>query len=276
MRTVLAISTAALAAALLAVPAAAQPGSAVPWAGSGQLEDGDAQDADEHRYDDHRLRLEAGRRYRITAASDEFDTYIRLFRAGESEPVAENDDADESLNSRVTYTPEQSGDYVLRVLSYSPDGRGAYSASAEALPPLPPPSRAAPSATPTTRWSVWEGSLDRSDADRDGAHFDDYLVTMDAGETRLISVESADFDTMVWVLRTDAREGEPIDLDDDSGSDVNALLAFRPEESGDYIVRVTSYSAGETGGYRLRISDALIPPPPPPLEMADEGEPSHH
>jgi hypothetical protein len=263
MYLVLARPVAAAAFALLAAAASAQPTADAPWSAQGRLEDGDSVE-DGHRYDDHRLRLEAGQRYRISASSDDFDTLIRLYRTGEAEPVAENDDFDveSGLNSRISYSPQESGDYTLRVLSFSEDGRGAYAAGAETLPPLPAPVSGRPDSRPRLRWQVWQGELTESDPDRDGARFDDYLVPMRAGETRLISAEAAGFDTMIWVMRAAEREGEPLEVDDDSGPGLNSLLGFQPDADGDYIVRVTSYGAGGSGAYRLRVSDPVMPAPP--------------
>jgi hypothetical protein len=290
MRVFLGLSAAALAASFS--PAWAQPAPEPFWSVEGRLEDGDRvdpemsaeptedpevtgqriPDEDGHRYDEHQFHLDAGRRYRISAASDDFDTLIRLYRAGEDEPIAENDDY-EGLNSRITYAPAESGDYVLRILSFSPSGRGAYTASAEPLPPLPPPVSGRPTSTSRLRWRIWQGELADADVERDGRRYDDYLVTMSAGQTRLISVESDAFDPMVWVLRASEREGEPLDLDDDAGPGFNALLGFQADEAGDYIVRVTSYAEGEDGAYRLRISDELTPPPPVlPVESVEDSE----
>ena len=294
MRAFLGLSAAALAASI--APASAQPSPEPFWSVEGRLEDGDSVEPDMlsepaeepdgaeeggaeesgHRYDEHRIRLESGHRYRISAASDDFDTMIRLYRAGEDEAIAENDDF-EGLNSRITYAPSESGDYVLRILSFSPAGRGAYTASAEPLPPLPPPVSGRPTSTSRLRWQIWQGELAEGDLERDERYYDDYLVTLGAGQTRLISVESEGFDPMVWVLRASDREGEPLDIDDDAGPNVNALLGFQAEEAGDYIVRVTSYTSygdGATGAYRVRISDELTPPPP--LPPADSSEASEH
>lgn len=288
MRAFLGLSAAALAASF--APASAQPSPEPFWSVEGRLEDGDRVEADTsadptedpdetqegaegHRYDEHQFYLDAGRRYRISAASDDFDTLIRLYRAGEDEPIAENDDF-EGLNSRIAYSPAESGDYVLRILSFSESGRGAYTASVEPLPPLPPPVSGRPTSTSRLRWRIWQGELTDADQERDGRRFDDYLVTMGAGQTHLISVESDAFDPMVWVLRASEREGEPLDLDDDAGPGFNALLGFQADEAGDYIVRVTSYGEGEAGGYRLRISDELTPPPPAqPVESVEDSEP---
>ena len=263
MRLIYGISLSAAAAALLAATAAAQPGEDRPWSVEGRIENSDRQDADERRYDEHRLHLEAGRRYRISAGSEDFDTLIRLFRPGENEPVAENDDFNPEMNldSRINYTPPTTADYVLRVLAFGPEGRGAYVARAEIQAPLPAPVTERSRDQAATQWQIWNGELAASDPDRDGNHFDDYLVHMRAGETRLISLESELLDVMIWVLRAAEREGEPIDVDDDSGPATNALLGFRADEEGDYIVRATAFSSGETGAYRLRISDALTPSP---------------
>lgn len=260
-----------LAATGLAWPAMAQD-SPAPWSAEGRIEDSDRQD-DSRRFDEHRVRLEAGRRYRISASSDDFDTMLRLFRAGETESVAENDDFGGSLNSRITYTPQAAGEYVVRVQSFSPEGRGAYRVASETLPPIPPPVSAAPSATENLRWQIWNGELSATDPDRDGKHFDDYPIRMAQGETRLISVESDAIDPMIWVMRASEREGEPLDMDDDAGVRFHALLAFQAEDGGDYIVRVTSFGDGSRGIYRLRISDPLTPPLPlVPAETGASGD----
>jgi len=249
------VSFAALALAMLAAPAAAQE----PWAHSGELTDSDSQTGDEHhRYDDHAVRLEAGRRYRLSVNSEAFDPVARLYRAGEDEPVAENDDSGESLNSRISYAPQASGDYILRVTGFSADARGAYAVEVAPLPPLPAP--ISDPGTPTTvtgTWSLWQGRLADTDPDRDGKHYHDYLIRVAAGQIRYITLEGQGFDGLIEVLRASDRDSEPlqtIDGDDDSGPGTNPLLGFQPDEAGDYIVRVTSFGEGATGAYRLWIS----------------------
>ena len=262
------------AAALSATAAAAQEPVDAPVTLQGQLEESDRRTGPSgpEISDQHRFRLEAGRRYRISASSEDFDTLIRLYQSGEPDPVAENDDHGGSLNSRITYVPEETDDYVLHVLPFSEPERGTYEVRIEALPPLPPPSSARPGQRARTDWRIWEGELAETDPDRDGAYFDDYEVAMRSGETILVAVESQRFDPMVWVLRADEREGEPLDVDDDAGPGTNALLGFQAEEDGRYVVRVTSFGTGGTGGYRLRISNPLTPPPlAPPVEPSEES-----
>ena len=255
MRIGLAISLAAMATASLAGTAPAQ---APEWSAQGRLEDGDPQSGEGQRYDEHRVSLDAGRRYRLTASSDDFDTILQLFGPAGGDPVAENDDAGGDLNSRITFTPEQSGEYRLRVLAFSGEGRGAYRLTAGPVPPLAPPSSAPPTAVPASgTWSLWQGELGTSDPDLDGRHYDDYLVRFEAGQRRLIMLEADGFDAVVEVLTREGRDAdppEPVDGDDDAGAGFNALLGFAPETSGDYIVRVSSFSGESGGAYRLWIS----------------------
>jgi len=254
MRKFTAVSVTALAMAFVALPAAAQV-TGQPWTVSGELTDSDAQGDEEHRYDDHRIRLEAGQRYSLSVNSDAFDPLARLLRAGQTEPVAENDDHGDGLNSRIAYSPAESGDYVLRVTGFAADARGAYTAEVAQMPPLPAPVAEPTRIVPVTgSWALFQGDLAATDPERDDKHHDDYLIHVAPGQVRYIMLEGQGWDTLVQLLPAAEREGEPIEQDDDTGTGTNSLLAFAPEEAGDYIVRVTSFEQGITGPYRLWVS----------------------
>lgn len=247
--------TAATAALAIAAPAHSQ----VPWTVQGQLTNSDDKDGDGHRYDTYQVLLNAGTRYAVSAETPEggFDTMVQVLRPGAAEPVAQNDDAGGTLNSRVNFTPDRTGVYLIKVLAFSADGRGPYSARVEALPPLPPPTSGDPDATEHVTWRVWNGELTATDPDKDGRHYHDYLVHMRAGQTRMIAADAVggDLDLMIQVFAPGNREGDAADSDDDSGPGFNALLGFRAEAEGDYIVRVTSFGENGVGRYRLSISD---------------------
>lgn len=235
-------------------PVLAQPAA---WSAEGALADSDRQLPEGNRYDDHALRLEAGQRYRISVDSEAFDPVAQLRRAGQDAVVAENDDS-AGLNPRINFTPSESGDYTLRVYGYSTDGRGAYVARAETLAPAPPPITTPGTPTPVTgTWLRWDGDLSATDPAREERHYDDYLVRFEAGQSRYILVDSAAFDPMVQVMSVDGRDSEPpatLSQDDDNGVGLNSLLVFEAGEAGDYIIRVTSFGQGSTGGYRLWVS----------------------
>ncbi len=204
---------------------------------------------------EHRVNLEAGRRYTISATSDAFDTYLRLLPPGSEEPVAENDDSGDSLNSRINFTPQTSGEYVVRVSSYSPGGVGAYSLRVEPAGPMPA-LITRPTRTERGQWRIYQGSLSATDPVENERRYDDYELRLGAGQTAMIHVTGeGDLDTQIMVYSAANRGGDPIVSDDDGGGGVNPFVFFAPEEPGTYVVRVTSFGANETGNYRLRISE---------------------
>jgi hypothetical protein len=233
-----------------------QPGVPVPWSASGRIETSDpTAGADSPHHDEYTLHLQAGRRYILRVNASDFDPRAQLFRAGTEDVVAENDDGDNGLNSRISFAPTETGDYVLRVLPLVQDGHGAYRASAELAPPLPAPLTLFQRMSATV-FRVYDGALTDADGEGgNGARVDDYLVHFDRNQERLIMLDAPDFDTVVQVLRPDQRDGEPIATNDDSGGTLNSLLQFKAEEAGDYIVRVTSFATNGRGRYRLRVSE---------------------
>jgi hypothetical protein len=232
----------------------------VPWSTRGRIDNDDASaTAEGPHYDEHVLRLEAGHRYVIKVESSAFDPVARLYKAGEDDVVAENDDGGDGTNSRISFVPETSCDYTLRVVPLANDGHGAYRASAEMAPPLPPPLTMFQRMSATV-FRVYEGALTNSDGEggSSGARVDDYLVHFDRNQERLILLDSpteGGFDPVVQILRAENREAEPLASNDDSGGTLNSLVQFKAEEAGDYIVRVTSFSAQGRGRYRLRVSE---------------------
>ncbi len=99
---------------------------------------------------------------------------------------------------------------------------------------------------------TFSGSLTSSDAVWDnGSHYDVWTVTAaTVGQRVVIDMESDDVDAYLRVLRKD---GTPVATNDDGGSGSNARVEFRAVYAGKYLVIVTSYEEGETGGYRVGV-----------------------
>lgn len=217
------------------------------------------------------VRLTAGRRYAISAESTAFDPVLRLFRVGNAEVLAQDDDGGEGNNSLLNYVPAQTGNYRLCVTAFSGGGSGAYVLRVETAPPLPPPVTA-PTGSEPASWQIFDGSLGAGDQSDGGAPFDDYQIELAPGERAFISLESAAFDTLLKVYRADQRGGETIATDDDSAGGLNSFLTLTPDGGGTFIVRATSFSSSGTGDYRLRILKGSVPPRP---AAEAEGE-DHH
>jgi hypothetical protein len=110
---------------------------------------------DNTSYEDWRLDLEAGETVQIDMdaiptlrpsvagqppARHEFDTYLELRRDGMAEPLATNDDREDSLNSRIRFTAPATDHYVVRARPVYLDG-GDYRLSVSR--PRPPPAEIA-------------------------------------------------------------------------------------------------------------------------------------
>jgi hypothetical protein len=217
------------------------------------------------------LELEANHRYTITATSDAFDPVLRIMRRGSSDVLVEDDDSGEGNSALLTFSPSESGDYVACVASFGSSGGGDYTVTVAPAAPLPAVvSR--PTATEAAAWQVYEGRLASGDAQDGGMWFDDYQIVLEPGHRALISAESAAFDTLLKVYDAGRRGGEPIATDDDTGGGLNAFLVLAPPEGGSFVIRVTSFSAGAGGAYRLRVTDSLIPQQPVQTEDETHGE----
>ena len=208
---------------------------------------------EQRRYDDHVIHLEAGQRYRISVDSTAFDPVARLYRAGDTAtPVAENDDGD-GLNPRISYTPAESGDYILRVPAFGADGRGAYTAGLATLPPLPP--------SVPVPWST-SGRIetgDSAEAGTEGHRYDEYSLRLEAGRRYRLSVDASAFDPVARLYRAGADE---VVAENDDGGDGAQFAASptAPTESGDYMLRVGPLVADGRGAYRAAAE--LAPPCP--------------
>ncbi|MDP8994233.1 MAG: hypothetical protein M3N07_04490 [Pseudomonadota bacterium] len=251
-------ASAAIAALVVLTPAAsAQQPTVITTThdGAGSLAAGDPRIEELGHYDDYRIRLRAGERVRISVDSEQFDPMVRIYGATDMhEPIAENDDSGDSLNSRLSFGAPEAGEYIVRVLSYEPGAVGAYRLRAEALPPLPAPVTR-PTSTSTLTVRIFQGSLAAGDADSDGHHFDDYQITLTQGQTLFVSLESEALDPVVMVLDGRYRDGgNAFAINDDMGETLNSGLVFQAPQSGNYVIRATSFAPGETGAYTLKVA----------------------
>lgn len=93
------------------------------------------------------------------------------------------------------------------------------------------------------------GRLEHGDTTLDSGEFSDsYVFEGRAREYVTIDLRSEEFDPYL-IVRTPS--GEQFDNDDHEGDSTWSKLSLTLPESGRYIVRVTSYEAGEAGGYTI-------------------------
>ncbi len=229
-----------------------------------------------------------GQRVSIDLTSDDFDTYL-VVEPPRGSALEDDDGGGSTSHSRLEMDLTEPGTYTVYVTSYAAAETGAYRLAIDgterfgqpAQPtrsvstdgpesgPVRPVSTTPRATQPSTRqvadWTLaetFDGSLDGSDQRLDSGEFTEiHTFDGDAGEPIRIDLTSQDFDTYLIVT---APSGERVDNDDHDGSQNESVVEFTMRESGRYRVTVTSYRAGETGRYALRLSqaDAMRPDPP--------------
>lgn len=82
----------------------------------------------------------------------------------------------------------------------------------------------------------------------------EHRVQLEGGRRYQITATSEAFDPYIRLLRPGSEE--PIAEDDDSGGGLTPRIIFSPPQSGEYLVRVSSFAPGGTGDYALSVTPA--------------------
>lgn len=236
--------------ALAQSPASLSPGRTV----QGQIAEGDGTAADDaYRYDDYVVRARAGQRLEAVMRADDFDAYLEVFHQGDSEAIAQDDDGlGEGTHSRLRFTADRAGAYVLRARTLSGIRGGAYSLALTQRPPAGRPPR--PSGIRVGQ-SI-QGALTTGDPESEGGlAYDAYTFRARAGDRFVIDLTAEDFDPVVRVGQMRGGEFNELAMNDDTlETGLNSRLIFTAEESGDYIIRATPLGAGDEGAYTVALA----------------------
>ncbi len=177
---------------------------------------------------------EAGDRVILDLISEDFDAFIEVI--GEQGRTRYDDDSGRGFNSRLVYLFEESGSAIVVATSALGESTGSYELR------LSPFDR-----TVTARYN---GRL-RADGRRayDGRLFEVYEFAGRMGQSVTISLESEDFDPVLYLSYADGRH---FAMDDDSGDNLNSLIDVVLPSTETYRIFVTPFYDGE-GAYRLTI-----------------------
>jgi hypothetical protein len=237
------------AALMMAGAAAAQtiaPGASV----NGQLTSSDAQGEGGQHQDVYTLRGRAGQALRINLDSDNLDTLVRV--TGPSNFSAQDDDTGELLNAQLEITLPANGEYRIVATTFGAGATGNYTLRVTEIQA----SQVAVTGANGGELRIGQpvsGSLTANDPrGQGGQHQDVYTFTGRAGQTLRVNLDSNSLDTLVRVTGPSGFSQE----DDDSGDLLNAQLDIALPANGQYRVIATTYSAGATGDYTLRVSES--------------------
>lgn len=234
---------------------------------SSALDAADAMVSDSSRIEPWYFEGRKGQRVRIRQHSAEFDTYVHLGRQGGEAMIADNDDGPDGTDSEISITLPDDGVYVVVANAYSAADLGGYSIELQVEAPEPgmdgpvTPARVMlREAKPTTRLGVGQRFASQFDAQSpamdDGTTFELWHVTLEAGDTLMVAVETAQFAPAVHVGRQ-GREGVLAEGADARRAAVRVVV----RESGVYTIVVRSQHPGATGNYVLELSRAGTPTP---------------
>ena len=222
----------------------------------GELTTEDGFNDEGRRADLYRFTGRAGQRVQISMSSSDFDTYLALQRDGQSNALVEDDDgAGQGTDSRISYTLEEDGDYIIQARAFG-EGVGAYRVTLVEVPPPPPPTSLAFGATV-------QGDIAATDPKDDSDRgYDSYVVTATEGQRIQAVMRSGDFDTYLEIGRPgDVWEALASD-DDGLGEGTDSRLNYTATEAGDYVVRAMPLGPNTTGLYSLELIDRGPEPKP--------------
>ncbi len=262
------LSKIALAAALVAAMSpAAMAQTALPLDGAVQGElthESERVTSNDYYLDSYTISGDAGDRVVIEMQA-EFDTMIELGRMveGEFQQLFVDDDGGDGLNSRLVFTFPESGTYTVRARTFGADTTGNYTIEVSELappPPPPPPINIRPGRTmngmltsdSATYSSDSYGGMDR--------HYALYQLSGNAGDTRTVTLRSADFDSFLeiggqtplgFAVIESNDDGAAGDGEESLGLDSRLTITF--QQSGTLIIRATTLGGGATGEYSLSV-----------------------
>jgi len=250
--------------ALAQTPAPLSPGRSV----QGQIAEGDATGPDNAwRYDSYAISARVGQRLEAVMRSAVFDSYLEVFGPSEaSEPLfADDDGLGEGTDSRLRFTPDRDGVYVLRARPLSGLEGGAYTLALIERPQARP----APRPTRIRVGQSKQGRLAETDPESDdGGTYDAFVVRARTGERLALDLTADDFDPIVRVGRMQGATFTELAMNDDGpDTGLNSRLVFTAPEAGEYVIRVTPLNGSGEGTYTLAMAQGPAPAPASAIEI---------
>lgn len=244
--------------AVPSAPAVASVPTGVDRLERGTLQAGDATRGDGQYQDVYTFDGRAGESVVFDLRSDEFDTYLQV--TSPSGQVSYNDDYLGDLSrSLLALDLDETGQYSIAVTSFDTEETGAYTLSISR-----------PMVLANVPRIEETGTLSATDPTRptSGGYVDTYEFEGAPGRRAIIDLTSDDFDTYLVLTSPSGTVRENDDLDSLYHSQIIADL----QDTGTYRVQVTSYEQGETGDYRLTISQVAAPSGAPGQGAPDTAE----
>lgn len=191
----------------------------------------------------------AGEAVSITLESSDFDAYLYVLGPGLGE-VLEDDDAAGDLDSRIEFTFEESGTYLVVASALSSGDYGSYRLSVgesrivNELEEIETEGREIDVGLTVT------GTFGMDDARYEGRPVQAWALAGESGQTVVIDLISDEFDAYLYLVGPGI--GSPR-RDDDGGDGLNSQIEFTFPETGTYHVIASALSGGQGESYELSV-----------------------
>lgn len=228
----------------------------------GEIATGDFTGPDDaYRYDAWTFEARAGQRLEAVMRSGAFDAFLEVRAGGDAgDALASDDDGlGEGTDSRLRFTAEQAGTYVLRARTLSGVTGGAYTLTLTERPPAAP--TPAPTGVRVGETVTGEIVADKDAETEDGVSYDAWSFRAGAGDRVTIALDSDAFDPVLRVGRMAGGDFVELAMNDDGpDAGLNSRLLFTAPEAGEYVIRAMPLGNGASGPYSLTLAEGPRPP----------------
>lgn len=197
-----------------------------------------------------------GQTYVVRLNSAEFDPYLMVRGDGVSEDNDDDQTGRGSRNSRIEFVMPDTGEVSIITTSYGVGETGAYTLVLEEAGGTTAVASTSRSTSTLRLGQAVTGRLGvGSDTLRSGEYMTVYTLNGRAGDHIEVTLRSDQFDPYLFVQGPG--DFAVANDDDETGEDgVNSRLVLTLPASGEYQIVATSYEPGETGTYRLSVSNS--------------------
>jgi len=169
--------------------------------------------------------------------------------------LAFNDDANESLNSALIFTPQTSGVVFVEARPFDSDAIGPYTLGVEAS--QVPPDDAGNDDSTRSRVAVGRAVNGQIEYEGD---VDWYRLSARTGQRYTVTLRgNGDNPVGDPFLRVLDREGNEIAVNDDDGESLNSAAQFNVRANGDVFIEARAFADAYSGGYTLEVAAERLP-----------------
>ncbi|MBI5788086.1 MAG: carboxypeptidase regulatory-like domain-containing protein [Candidatus Schekmanbacteria bacterium] len=219
---------------------------------SGVIAAGDLTLSSGQLYDEYSFNGQQGTKILVNMSSLDLDTVLWVTDENRK-ALAVDDDSGQGTGSVISnYTLPKTGKYYIWATTHSNGETGEYALSLNKQPVI------GTFASLADKQTI-DGILGTGDVQLSGGQYlDAYTIAADAKTSILVTMQSGDFDTYLWL--TDSN-GKVVTIGNDGQDSTNSQISFVPKQKGNYKLWASSNFPQETGSYSVTVESINLTAP---------------